>query len=935
MRQLSDDELMHVGRSKRDGAPVGSGRYPLGSGDKPFQHATDFLGRIKELQSEGLTEKEIATYLGLESTTQLRVQRSIARAEERSEKVAQARALYEQGMNTYQIAKEMGYPNESSVRSLLNESSEARMNMARKTAEFLKSQVDKKGMIDVGAGVEHELGVSKEKLNEALEMLELEGYHTFGGRADQPTNPGQKTTIKVLCPPDTPYKVKEDGSITSSAIYDFENVHTVTDYISRDGGDTFDRKFVYPESMNSDRLQIRYAEDGGIKKDGVIEIRRGVDDLSLGEANYAQVRILVDDTHYLKGMAMYSDDMPKGVDVIFNTNKSQGTPMEKVLKEVKKDPDNPFGALIKDGINDPNNPASVKDGGQSYYYDKEGNKHLSLINKTREEGDWGEWSKHLASQFLSKQPLSLAKKQLTLTENDRVADFDEICSLTNPTVKKRLLESFADDCDAAAVHLKAAALPRQQYQVILPITSMKDNEIYAPNYNSGETVALIRYPHGGTFEIPKLTVNNKQPEARKLLGNAIDAVGINSHVAERLSGADFDGDTVLVIPTNDRVKITSTPPLSGLKDFDAKLVYGGKKEGTFKVMNNTQQEMGKISNLITDMTLKGASSEELARAVRHSMVVIDAEKHKLDYKQSEKDNGIAELRKTYQGHIGADGKYHEKASTLISRAKNEVTVPKRRGQPWVNPKTGELEWERTNPKTGEFESKTSNETYVDKTGKEKQRTQKSTQMAETKDARTLISNRNTPMENLYADYANKMKSLANQARKEILVTKEISYSPSAKKTYQKEVESLNRSLLMAQKNAPKERKAILIANSVIKAKKEADPDLKNDKKALKKLSQQELTKARAMVGAKRHTVKINDREWEAIQAGAISPNKLKQILNHTDIDEIRKRATPRTANTLSTSEINKIKAMRASGYLISDIAKALGKSSSTVSKYLK
>lgn len=925
MRQLSDDELMHIGRSKMDGAPVGSGRYPLGSGDKPFQHPTDFLGRIKELQREGLTEKEIATYLGLESTTQLRVQRSMARAEERSEKVAKARALQEQGLNTYQIAKEMGYENESSVRSLLNESSEARMNMARKTAEFLKSQVDKKGMIDVGAGVEHELGVSKEKLHEALEMLKLEGYEVYGGRAAQPTNPGQMTTIQALCPPGTEHK----------EIFDFQNIHTVTDYTSKDGGDTFERKFVYPESMNSDRLQIRYAEDGGIKKDGVIELRRGVDDLSLGEANYAQVRILVDGTHYLKGMAMYSDDMPKGVDVIFNTNKTQGTPMEKVLKEVKKDPDNPFGALIKDGINDPNNPASVRDGGQSYYYDKKGNKHLSLINKTREEGDWGEWSKHLASQFLSKQPLSLAKKQLTLTENDRVADFDEICSLTNPTVKKRLLESFADDCDAAAVHLKAAALPRQQYQVILPITSMKDTEIYAPNYNSGETVALVRYPHGGTFEIPKLTVNNKQPEARKLLGNAIDAVGINSNVAERLSGADFDGDTVLVIPTNDRVKITSTPPLRGLKDFDAKLTYGGKKEGTFKVMNNTQQEMGKISNLITDMTLKGATSEELARAVRHSMVVIDAEKHKLDYKQSEKDNGIAELRRTYQGHIGSDGKYHEKASTLISRAKNEQTVLKRRGQPWVNQETGALEWERTNPKTGKYESKIVNETYIDKTGKEKQRTQKSTQMAETNDARTLISDRNTAMENLYADYANKMKSLANQARKEILITKDISYSPSAKKAYQKEVSSLNSSLLMAQKNAPKERKAILIANSVIKAKKEADPDLKNDKKALKKLSQQELTKARAMVGAKRHTVKINDREWEAIQAGAISPNKLKQILNHTDIDEIRKRATPRTANTLSTSEINKIKAMRASGYLISDIAKALGKSSSTVSKYLK
>ena len=51
--------------------------------------------------------------------------------------------------------------------------------------------------------------------------------------------------------------------------------------------------------------------------------------------------------------------------------------------------------------------------------------------------------------------------------------------------------------------------------------------------------------------------------------------------------------------------------------------------------------MGKISNLITDMTLLGASEDKLARAVRHSMVVIDDEKHHLDYKQSEKDNNIA------------------------------------------------------------------------------------------------------------------------------------------------------------------------------------------------------------------------------------------------------------------------------------------------------
>ena len=229
----------------------------------------------------------------------------------------------------------------------------------------------------------------------------------------------------------------------------------------------------------------------------------------------------------------------------------------------------------------------------------------------------------LPSQFLSKQPKYLVDKQLNLAISDKMAEFDEICSLTNPTVKKSLLSSFADSCDYDAVHLQAAALPRQKYQVILPITSMKDNEVYAPNYKNGETVALVRYPHGGTFEIPILTVNNKQAEARRVLGNTPkDAIGINSKVAERLSGADFDGDTVMVIPCNSgksKVKITSTPQL--IKDFDPKLEYGGKKEGTFKQMRDTQKEMGVISNLITDMTIKGATREELARAVRHSMVV--------------------------------------------------------------------------------------------------------------------------------------------------------------------------------------------------------------------------------------------------------------------------------------------------------------------------
>jgi orotate phosphoribosyltransferase-like protein len=898
MNSIAEDILMHYG------TPRHSGRYPWGSGDNPYQRSGDFLSRIEELKSQGLTETEIAKAMGM-STTQYRAQKSLAKDERRALDVARAKSLREDGLSLNEIAREMGFANDSSVRSLLNERSEARMNQAKKTAEFLKEQIAEKGMIDVGTGVERELGISKEKLKEALAILEAEGYPVYGGRIQQATNPGKHTTLQVVCPPGTEHK----------EIYDYDNIHSVKDYISYDDGESFRKSFVYPESMDSSRLKIRYAEDGGIDKDGVIEIRRGVEDLSLGESHYAQVRILVDGNRYLKGMAVYSDDLPDGVDVVFNTNKKQGTPTGDVLKKITNDPENPFGSLVKEH------------GGQSYYDDPNGKytdpvtgkkQSLSLINKRAEEGDWGEWSDHLPSQFLSKQSMTLINKQLDLATKDKFAEFDEICSLTNPTVKKALLKSFADDCDSAAVHLQAAALPRQKYQVILPVTDMKDDEVYAPNYKNGEKVALIRYPHGGTFEIPILTVNNKQSTAKRMLDNALDAIGINSKVAERLSGADFDGDTVMVIPTGGKVKVTSTPPLKGLEGFDPKLEYGGKKEGTFKPMKNTQTEMGKISNLITDMTLKGATQDELARAVRHSMVVIDAEKHKLDYKQSERDNGISALKKKYQGTVDENGRYHEGAATLISRAKSETSVLKRKGSPIIDKETGEQRYKEVY------------EEYTDKNGKVKVRTQASTKMAETKDARTLSSG--TPQEEAYADYANNMKSLANRARREMMNTGKIAYSASAKRTYQAEVDSLEAKLNVALKNAPRERQAQILANAAVKAKKQENPDM--TKGEIKKANQQALTAARNSVGAKREPILITDREWEAIQAGAISENRLTQIINNVDTDKLRQRATPRATTTLSSAKVNKIASMNASGYTTAEIAEALGVSASTVSKYL-
>ena len=889
------DELFHYGVKKR------SGRYPYGSGDDPYQHGGDFLSRVNELKKKGMSDTEIARSMNL-TTSQFRVQKSLAKDERRSIEVAKAKDLRSKGYSLNEIASKMGYSNDSSIRSLLNETSEARMKEAQSTADFLKKQIKEKGMIDVGTGVERELGISKEKLSQALYMLEMEGYKVYGAGVPQVTNPGKQTNLKVLCPPGTEHK----------DIYNYENIKSVNDYISYDGGETFKPGFVYPASMDSNRLAVRYAEEGGIKKDGIIEIRRGVDDLSLGESHYAQVRILVDNERYLKGMAIYSDDMPPGVDVIFNTNKSQSVPKMETLKKIKDDPDNPFGSLIKEH------------GGQSYYKDKDGNEKLSLINKRAEEGDWGEWSDHLPSQFLSKQSMSMIKKQLGIATDDKINEFNEIMSLNNPTVKKSMLKSFAEDCDAAAVHLKAAALPRQKYQVILPIPTLKDTEVYAPQYQDGEKVALVRYPHGGTFEIPILTVNNKHADAKRTLGNALDAVGINSNIAERLSGADFDGDTVMVIPTrgngkNMNVNVNSKPPLEDLKGFDNKLEYPYRPG--MKVMKNTQTEMGKISNLITDMTLKGATDAELAKAVKHSMVVIDAEKHKLDYKQSEIDNDIATLRRRYQGRIDENGKYKEGASTLISRAKSEVRVKKRKGSPIIDPETGEVSY------------KESNESYIDpKTGKQKFRMESSTLMGETKDAHTISSG--TSQERAYADYANKMKSLANEARKAMMNTGKISYSKEAKEKYKFEVDSLMSKLNVSLKNAPKERQAQTMANAVVKAKRQSNPDMTRSE--IKKAGQHALSQARAQLGAKRQMIELTDREWEAIQAGAISESKLLQIINNVNPDSLREKATPRSMKTLSPANKNRLDTMLASGqYTTAQIAQALGVSTTTINNYIK
>ena len=981
-----------------------SGRWPWGSGKDPYQSEggspNDFLNKIESLRKKGWKEtpENIEKDFGMNST-EYRTLKTIALNAIQVDRISQAQSLYKSKHGPTEIAKRMGV-NESTVRGWLATVENSKIYQATNTADFLEKRIKERKMVDVGVGTENELNISREKLNTALYILEKRGYPIRQFNVPQVTNPNQKTRQKVITDKDVPYK----------DVYNFDQISGVKDYISKDGGQTFEKKFTYPTSMDSKRMMVRYANDvgkdgvKGIEKDGVVELRRGVKDLSLGNDRYSQIRILVDGTHYIKGMAIYSDNMPDGIDVVFNTNKTREKCPNKldVLKEIKNDPDNPFGSAIKD----------ADQGGQYWYTDKNGNKKLGLINKRASEGDWTEWKDGLPSQFLSKQSKTLAAKQLNLARVEKEAEFADIMSLNNPTIKKYYLDKFASKCDGAAVDLKAASLPGQKYHVIIPVNAMGEDKIYAPRYENGTKLALIRYPHGGIFEIPVLTVDNKNPKAKKIIpSDAVDAVGISKKVADQLSGADFDGDTVMCIPTDDRrgrVKILRKDYLPALKDFDSKSYqydeapridskgnrhyYRYGKE--FTIMKNTNLEMGKISNLITDMTLQGATDDELARAVKHSMVVIDAEKHKLDYQQSYKDNNIASLKQKYQlkidkktGEIIGSGG----AGTIVSRAKSPVKVEKRRGQPkinqkgkdWYDPskpegaliyqkaydndlyyavskydkKTGIRTMTKADGKTFQYnmgnqadrdrydpimtkDKKTGETIFTSRDGTIKYmrgiRTIDSTRMGEAIDARDLVSAKQHPIELIYADYANSMKALANRARMEYVKTGNLEYNRNAAKIYAAEVSSLESKLNDAKKNNPKERMAGRLAAAEVKRKQQDDPELKGED--LRKVSQRAITKYREEVGSvsrSKRNINITEREWEAIQSGAISDNRLRIILNNSDPDVLRQRAMPKTGRQPTKAQVMRMKALSNSNFTLKEIALKMNLSVSTVSKYLK
>jgi orotate phosphoribosyltransferase-like protein len=883
---------------KHYGTPRKSGRYPWGSGDASPESTRNrhLLQTVRHLRQQGMSEAEIAKGMSL-SVTQLRAQKSIALAQQKQDKILTAQRLKEKGWSNVEIGKRMNL-NESSVRALLAPGEKDKADAIQTTANMLKRQVDEKKYIDIGSGVEHQVGVTATRLKTSVAVLQEQGYQVHPIKVQQ-GGTGKYTTMKVLTPP---------GTTLDEVRRNRAQIRQIQEY-SVDYGRSF-LKTQPPLNLSSRRIAVVHGPEGA-KADGMIYVRPGKKDLSIGSSPYGQVRIAVDGTHYLKGMAVYKDDLPDGVDVMFHTKQPDTGRKKDAMKPMNlNDPELPFGAITHQ-VHGPDGKVSSV---------------MNLVGSKAgagEEGAWDSWSRNLSSQMLSKQSPNLAKQQLTVTYDRRKKEFEEVKSLTNATVKKDLLVKFADQTDAASVHLKAASLPRQATKVILPISSMKPTEIYAPTMRNGENVALVRFPHGGTFEIPELTVNNRNREARKVLGTtARDAVGIHHSVAERLSGADFDGDTVLLIPNNKGL-VKSTPALEDLKGFDPMVYKIPEGSPIPRVTSSIKgSEMGRVSNLITDMSLQGASSDQLARAIRHSMVVIDSEKHGLDLRKSEKDNGILALKEEYQG-----GK-RRGASTLISQAGAEDRIPQRRLRPAsrggaIDPATGKKVFEPTGYMIKERKSKldpvTGKRRYYE-TGRLVPARDKVERLAVTDDAFKLSSG--TVMEVIYAEHSNRLKALANEARKESLPLKGAPTSPSAKRTYANEVASLDAKIRNAERNAPYERQAQLLANASVGAKRQANPHMEPEE--IKKIKQQALNEYRNRTGAKKDKIVITTEEWNAIQAGALSTNKLEKILKNSDSDTVKMLAMPKQSTKMSGNKLIRARSMLDSGYTQAEVADALG-----------
>ena len=888
--------LMHYGIKRR------SGRYPWGSGEHPFQSAEEFMDYVKNAKEEGLSETEIARALNL-STNAFRDQRTAARNEIRENWRTMGIKLTSMGYSLNGAANRMGV-SPSTLSGILSDRNNVREEVNNKVKSEMENMLKQGYLIDVGEGAESHLGISKERLRAMVKSMESSGYKVMAVYQKQ-VGTHNKTSMKVLCPEDMDLKTLIDSK---------DKIVPPNFHVDRDTNEI--QKPEPPRAFPSERVMIRYAEDGGKDRDGLIQLRKGVPELSLGNARYAQVRISVDGTHYLKGMAMYSDDMPEGVDIIYNVNKHKGTPKMDCMKKMKSDPDSPFGATIR--MDDELVLA------QRHYTDKDGKRQLSCLNIVSEEGTWFEWSKSLPSQMLSKQRVPVVKRQLDKSYQAAAARVNAMMQIKNPAIRAKVAEDLSGQLDSDATNLRAMAYPRQCAQVILPFPNLSENEIYAPNFKDGERVALIRFPHGGIFEIPQLTVRNHGSPAAKELGNAIDAVGINPRVAEQLSGADFDGDTVLVIPNNEG-SIISHPMLKELRDFDPKESYPGKdcdpadlipNDGPNKKKGDKIKglEMGRISNLITDMTIMGAPFNEIARAVKHSMVVIDAQKHQLNYKKSYIDNNIGEL------YIKYHGGEKRGASTIVSRATATARVPERReakGLYEVPPEKRDdwMQGKRVYVETGGQHWNTSQQKMMpnlDEVAK----------MDLTDDARTLSSG--TEVEEVYADFSNKMKELADTCRRVTRTAPAYRKNPMVADQYRDEVAIIESKVAERKKKSPLERRANILAEADMRLKIQADPSIKDDPDKFKKESNRSLLRARNNLSVGDVDIHLTDKEWNAVFNGALNGDTFLYLMRHCDSMELNQQVFHEKDNIISDQRIVMVKEMDRLGYSRAQIAEHTG-----------
>lgn len=912
--KLASNDILHKG-TPHEGSIPHSGRYPYGSGLEPYRKEMTFNAKVAQLRDQGIPDAQIAKGFGM-SITAMKAKISQNKEEWKNATYSVIKQMIDDGYSINEISDEtgLGYQTVISIRNAGEGRASKKLANTKKALE----DVLKDGYcVDYGDGVEQFLGVSKERLTQAARLLEQEGYESYSDISfPQATNQSQYTNMRVLAP---------KGMSKADILADMTQIKLPFEY-TEDGGMSLEKRRP-PVNIDRDRIYVRYAEEGGKDRDGTIEIRRGVPDIDLGMANYAQVRIAVEGDMYMKGMCYYSEDIPKGYDIVYNSKRKKGTPDLKyneagkvidggVFKpQDKEDKYNPFGSSIKE-------EDELKLIRTKTYIDKDGKKKQSALNIVSEEGDWEDWSKSLASQFLSKQKPKLAKEQLDKAMKEHIAEYNDIMKIENPYVKEKLLRSFADSCDSDAVHLKAAAMPRQGTFVILPEPSLKENEVFAPRYEQGEELILVRYPHGGIFEIPRLTVNNKNKSARDKVGlDAKDAIAIHPKAAQQLSGADFDGDTAIVIPTRGK-DLKTMAPIQELIDFDTDEYYlrpTGKKYKSL-TKKTKGQEMGKATNLIADMTIKDAPIEDIVRATKYSMVVIDSAKHDLDYKQAFVDYGIADLKKKYQG--GAQ----KGSSTLITRAKSPDYEIKRRSTNYrIDPETGEKVFYATSKSGKQYQ------VALGEHAGQYDKRMKSFKMYETNDAYTLSSG--TKIENLYADYANGLKDLGNKARLSSIKVDPLPYSKAAADVYKTEVDSLKLKLTQSKMNAPLERQANLIANKEAQIKLDAKGDY--DKDDEKKIRNQAIKETRTRLGAKHYDFTIDAAEWEALNAGAVNKSTQQEIFKKVDDEKLKQQAMPKKNKRMSEQQIALAKRLSESGYTMSEIAERIGFSVSAVSDVIK